>query len=299
MGTVVLIIVAVVVIITAIVYWLIRDSKESEKPSIGEEPAKPVEKPSEPKKQKEEHQEHGVVGGKQEKGQTPFIPPIFLDPFRGIIEIKQGTKTYEYLYELYNEACHQYGGNTCHGLPLLYKEECFPQIYNFYGDNGREDIVPLLGWLFAMQLAELRPQDRTAIFKIGYKIGGYTKDSALYGWKFRCDPNIARLVAAAIWAAMRGVCKPDIELMRMECVGAIITDTLQEVRDSDSLDLEYNWYIDLREFMPTAPGPYAPEYKDRSRIGGYPYPHDAKTDDYNLAIDRAIRDMVVEKYNIN
>lgn len=299
MGTVVLIIVSVVVIITAIVYWLIRGSKESEKPSIGEEPTKPVENPSEPEKPKEEHQEPGVVGSKQEKGQTPFIPPIFLDPFRGIIDVKQGTKTYEYLYELYNEACHQYGGNTCHGLPLLYKEECFPQIYNFYGDNGREDIIPLLGWLFSMQLAELRPQDRTAIFKIGYELGGYTKDSALYGWKFRCDPNIARLVAAAIWAAMRGVCKPNIELMRMECVGDTITDTLQEVRESDSLDLEFNWYVDLREFMPTAAGPYAPEYKDRSRIGGYPYPHDAKTDDYNLAIDRAIRDIVVQKYNIN
>ena len=309
MGILALIVFAVA-IAAMVVVFLVKKGKEGKvetKPSV--EPEKPADKPVEkPKEPVSEPQEPKVDNDKPTEEKEPkkpkekpqaFIPPIFLDPFKEIIEVKQGTKTYDYLYGLYNEACHQYGGSTCQGLPLLYREECFPQIYNYYGEDGKEDITPLVGWLFAMQLAELRPQDRTAIYKIGYEMGGYNKDSKLYGWKFRCDPNICRMVAAAIYAAMRGVCKPDIEAMREECGGISISDTIEDIRESDSFDLNHSYYVDLREFMPTAAGPYAPNYKDRSKVGGYPYPNDAKTDDYNLAIDRAISDMFIEKYNLD
>lgn len=308
MGILALIVLAVAIVAMVVVFFVSsgRESNVEPKPSV--EPEKPTEKPVEkPKEPLQESQKPKVDNDKPKEEKEPekpkeepqaFIPPIFLDPFKEIIEVKQGTKTYDYLYELYNEACHQYGGSTCQGLPLLYKEECFPHIYNYYGDDGKEDIAPLVGWLFAMQLAELRPQDRTAIYKIGYEMGGCNKDSKLYGWKFKCDPNICRMVASAIYAAMRGVCKPDIEAMRKECGGISISDTIEDVKESDSFNLDRSYYIDLREFMPTAAGPYAPNYKDRSKIGDYPYPNDAKTDDYNLAIDRAIRDMAVEKYNL-
>lgn len=292
----IILILSIILIILAITIFFIIKRKKEKVPELINKPETPMKPPvdkPEPEKPQEVNQ--------TPEASKPFIPPLFIDSFKEIVEVKKGTKTYDYLYELYYEACAQYGNNSHHGIPLLFKEENFPQIYNFYGDNGSEDAAfkTLMGWLFAMQLAELRPQDRTAIYKIGYELGGYTKDSALYGWKFRCDPNICRLVAAAIWAAMRGVMKPDVEAMREECGGCVISETLHDIRYSDSLDLEDNWYVDLREFLPTAPGPYAPDYKDRSRIGGYPYPNDTKTDDYNLAIDKAIRDCAVEAYNLS
>lgn len=335
------IIISVVVVVGIVAYFLFKNRRKGNKPSVEQQPSKPVEKPAEPvveskfkvgdririvgsgakgdvitniylNEENEWYYEFSnsddapinwnwelVEPEKPKEEPKHFIPSIFLEPFQSIIDIKEGTKTYDYLYELFNEASCQYGGNTCHGLPLLYKEECFPQIYNFYGDKGKEDIKSLVGWLFAMQLAEIRPQNRDGFFKIGYELGGYDKNSNLYGWKFRCDPNIARLVAAAIWAAMRGTCKPDVEAMRRELHGDELCDTINEVRYSDSIDFDHCYYIDLRKFLPTAPGPYAPDYKDRSHIGGYPYPNDAKTDDYNLAIDRAIRDCAVEMYNLS
>lgn len=311
MGIIALVVVATT-IVAMVVVFLVRKGKEGKvetKPSV--EPEKPAEKPVEkPKEPVSEPQKPIVDNDKPKEEKEPEKPKEeeegidgydVLVPFEGIVDVKEGSKTDDYLYEIANEAYFQFfEGVSVHGLPSLFREENFPQIYNFYGEDGDEDSAfkTLAGWLLAMQLAELRPQDRTAIYKIGYEMGGCDKDSKLYGWRFKCDPNVCRIVAAAIWSAMRGVCKPDTEAMRKECGGDYIIDTIWQMRELDSFDLEHSYYVDLRKFMPTAPGPYAPNYKDRSNIGGYPYPNDAKMDDYNLAIDRAIRDMVVEKYNI-
>lgn len=310
MGTVALIVLAVAIVAMVVVFFVNsgRESNVEPKPSV--EPEKPVEKPVEkPKEPVSEHQEPKVDNDNPEPEKEPEKPKEekkesfdVLHPFLKIVDIKVGSKTYQYLADIITEANYQYfEGRSIHGLPVLFKEENFPQIYDFYGEDGDDvsAIKTLVGWLIAMQLAELRPQDRTVIYKIGYEMGGCNKDSKLYGWRFMYDPNICRLVAAAIYAAMRGVCKPDIEAMREECGGISISDTIEDVKESDSFDLDHSYYIDLREFMPTAAGPYAPNYQDRSKIGGYPYPNDAKMDDYNLVIDRAIRDMVVKEYNLN
>lgn len=311
MGILALIVFAIA-IAAMVVVFLVKRGKEDEletKPSV--EPEKPAEKPVEkPKEPLQEPQKPKVDNDKpkeEKESEKPKEEENGMDvidlfvPFKGIVDVKEGSKTDDYLYEIANEAYFQFfEGVSVHGLPSLFREENFPQIYNFYGEDGDEvsAFKTLAGWLLAMQLAELRPQDRTAIYKIGYEMGGCDKDSKLYGWKFKCDPNICRMVASAIYAAMRGVCTPDTKAMREECGGISILDTIKEVRESDSFDLSHSYYIDLREFMPTAAGPYAPNYKDRSKIGGYPYPNDDRMDDYNLAIDRAIRDMVVEKYNL-
>lgn len=311
-----LVIIAVCVIAMAVLgYLLYKSSKEEEKPSVVQQPSKPevsvcegcnnfeaciacengsrwahiLESKEEPEKPKEEKKESFDV----------------LHPFLKIVDIKVGSKTYQYLADIITEANYQYfEGRSIHGLPVLFKEENFSQIYDFYGEDGDDvsAIKTLVGWLIAMQLAELRPQDRTAIYKIGYEMGGYDKDSKLYGWRFKYDPNICRIVAAAIYAGMRGVCKPDVETMRKECnipdyVGTCWSiESMREDMDAFDVNKYNSLYVDLREFLPTAPGPYAPGYQDRSNIGGYPYPNDAKTDDYNLAIDRAIRDYIVETY---
>lgn len=283
--------------LVVVIFILFKGSKE--------EPTKPIETPKEEPSEQPKEETPQETPQETPKEERPFVPEKYLEAFKEIVEIKEDTKTYEYLSKLYFEACAQYGKSTYFGLPILFDESSFPQIYDFYGDKGEEDnaFKTLVGWLFAMQLAELRPQDRTAIYKIGYELGGYTKDSALYGWKFRCDPNICRLVAAAIWASMRGIYKPDIETMRDECgreTYVYIHDDITEIRyQNEPFEVEKDdFYVDLRKFMPTAPGPYAPNYKDRSAIGGIPYPNDTKTNDNNLAVDKAIRDTIINKYNI-
>ena len=313
MTTTIIIVAVLAVIVTAVVFGLIRGGKKGEKPSVVQEPSKPVEKPAEAKETTNDHlapapskdnlDEIKQSEPKDDKASIPDFVKNIVAKFG--IDVPEDGKTMVYLMELYKEANVQFRtGKSYNGLPTIIKEDNFPNIYNFYGDKGSDNAAwfTLVGWLFAMQLAELRPQDRTAIYKVGYEMGGYNKDSNLYGYQFRFDPNVLRLSAAAIWAAMRGVCKPDVDAMREECGyhyhgAATNIEMIIDFEDSFKVDKD-DFYVDLRKFMPTAPGPYAPNYKDRSQIGGYPYPNDAKTDDYNLAIDRAIRDMVVEKYNL-
>ena len=97
---------------------------------------------------------------------------------------------------------------------------------------------------------------------------------------------------------MRGRFPEKIKEIREEVLPLVIESISYCAHEASAYDTE-NFYVDLREFMPTAPGPYAPGYKDRSAIGGYPYPTEEKTSDYNLAVDKAIRDYVVENFNLD
>jgi hypothetical protein len=74
-----------------------------------------------------------------------------LDAFRSEADVKVGSETYNYLKKIYCEAKAQYYGETsANGIPALYKEANFPNIYNFYGDNGDEtsSFKCFAGWLF-------------------------------------------------------------------------------------------------------------------------------------------------------
>ena len=325
MGIIVLIIL-ILVIATLIVIFLIKNGKEAE--SIVEEfleeetkdkpkePVKETQKPvvendkskeenDKPKEEKEPEKEKNELEKEYDKYDYENAMNYFLAQFWDIVKVENGSSTWNYLLELLKEAKAQYNDKSEHHLPMLYKEECFPNIYNFYGDEGDEEktFKTLVGWLFAMQLVELRPQDRTVIYKIGYELGGYDKDTALYGWKFKCDPNIARMVAAAIYAAMRGACNPDVEAMREECgfewVNNYCIEEIKNYVNPFEVEGKRDFYVDLREFMPTAPGPYAPHYQDRSKIGGYPFPNDLKADDYNLVVDKDIREAIIKLYNLD
>lgn len=225
----IIVLVLFVVIVGAIVIMFLKRNEqpdEKEKPVVVVDPTpepepepkvgpeqKPdqVEEPVEEEKQPEETVEEPAEPKEPKPVGDPVIPGMMVDEilshFSGLVTVEPGSKLYSWLVELNREAGSQYyQGYTHHGLPGLYKEECFPQIYNFYGEKGTEDAAyhTFLGWLFAMQLSELYPEKRTEILKIGYSVGGYGKDSDLYGYKFRTDPNIARLVASAVYSAMRG-----------------------------------------------------------------------------------------------
>ena len=222
-----------------------------------------------------------------------------LNAFSGYVKVERNGETYNYLKKLYDEANAQFEGKTKNGIPLLYKEENFPNIYNFYGekDDTVSSYKTLIGWLFALQLSELKPKARTHLFKIGYELGGYNKYSNIYGYKFTSDPNAIRLVAAAIYASMRGIIKPKIDTMRAEVGGSKYNDTLETLGNGNKEEVsDDDFFIDFREFMPTAPGPYAPGFTTRPD-STYP---DEKKDNYkNLDMDHVLHEFVVKNYNID
>jgi hypothetical protein len=201
---------------------------------------------------------------------------------------------------LYYESKAQYYGKASNnGLPSFLKEDNFPNIYDFYGNNGDSNSAykSLVGWLFAMQLSELKPYNRTRMFKIGYELGGYDKYSNIYGYKFVYDPNVVRLAASAIYATMRGTLKPDIDAMREEVGGSKYNERLEVLADGKREEVDDDdFFTDFREFMPTAPGPYAPGYTTRP---DNTYPNEKKDDYKNLDIDRALHEFVVDNYNVD
>lgn len=199
-----------------------------------------------------------------------------VDEFREYVDIAKNGTTYNYLRSLYDEAHSQYydGHSTVSGVPALYKEENFPNVYNYYGNAGIEanTFSAMTGWLFALQLTELKPKKRVGILKTGYNIGGYTYDANVFGYKFKTDPNVARLVASAIYSTMRNKLSPRIDTMRTEVGGSTYSNTLQYYRDLNFQSRENveryclaedAFYIDFREFLPTAPGPYLEAYSSR------------------------------------
>lgn len=210
-----------------------------------------------------------------------------------------GSATHEYLSKLYYEARSQYyDGTSPYGLPLLFRKELFPSLTDYYGTDSNPDgaFSALAGVLFAMVLCEIRPDLNNAVWKAGYNLGG-DKTTFIYKYRFESDQNIARMVGSVLWAAMRGIIQPDTKTMQRELGGSDLGITIREVSDRPFADYKDTYYIDLTQFMPTAPGPYLTGYTDRSSIGGVPY--DAyDLADHNLQRDLDIYNLVVSDYNL-
>jgi hypothetical protein len=106
------------------------------------------------------------------------------------------------------------------------------------------------------------------------------------------------MVASAIYSAMRGRVRPSLQAMRAEVGRPTFGYSISAVSDGSYEDYKDTYYVDLRSFMPTAPGPYLPAYADRSAIGGVPY--DAyDTADHNLQTDLDVYNIVVARYNLD
>ena len=217
------------------------------------------------------------------------------------LQIPEEGPTREYLMDLTNEAYSQfYEDTSLNEIPSLVKAENFPCVYNYFGgkeDTGRA-FRTLMGWLIAEQLSELCPLSRNNLYKVGYELGGYTREQSLYGYDFKSDPNVARLVASVIYSTMRTLKKPDINAMREELGGTTYNMTLEEILDHYArVEVGDNdFYIDFRKFMNSAPGPYAPGYKDRSRNN--PTFPDQKASNGCLQMDMDIYNYVVDNNNI-
>ena len=188
-----------------------------------------------------------------------------IEAFSDFIVFTKDSKTYAYLSGLYDEALAQYEGKSLITLPSLYRPENFPNIFGYYGEAGTRvaAVNTMLGWLVALQLAELKPKKRNHIFKVGYEMGGYNADSPIFGYRFECDPIVARLVASVIYVAFRPIVKPDFATMRQEVGGTAYPYGLQYYLDlglnhlKTPEEIQKNvinkggFYVDLSEFMPS------------------------------------------------
>lgn len=212
-----------------------------------------------------------------------------------VIRVAKDSQTYGYLAEVYREAYWQYHDAGRASLPTLYTEANFPLLYDYW--DGRDDeqaaFMTMAGWLAALQLSELCPQKRNGILKAGYEAGGYTMASPIYGYEFRSDPNVARLVASIVYTAMRSRLQPDVEAMRNEVGGKKYDKTLYQLWDVEPRNhvTDDAFYIDLRRFMASAPGPYAPGYQDRSGVN--PTLPDPKAENQCLETDMYIHSLAV------
>ena len=129
-------------------------------------------------------------------------------------------------------------------------------------------------------------------------MGGYDRYSNIYGYKFELDPNVMRILAGAIYPAMKGYCKPVTETLRREVEGSMYSKTLSRIYIDEKRDnvAPKDFFTDFRLFMPTAPAPYAPAYSKR---GDTTYPYEWRDEYDNLKVDRQIHEMIVENYNLN
>ena len=222
----------------------------------------------------------------------------FLDCFSVTAEVERDTKTYDHLHMLFRETYSQFNDRkSLFGIAVVHKKENFPTLYQFgsIGDQKR-GLDTIVGWVLALQLAELMPRKRTDILKIGYELGGYTRYDNIYGYDFNSDPNLLRMSAGIIYAAMRGKMNPDIDAMRKEMGGAKYDEPLATLANGKRDAVSPNdFFTDFREFMPTAPAPYAPGYTDRP---DRTYPSEERDDFDNLETDRMIHEMIVDTYNL-
>ena len=230
-----------------------------------------------------------------------LLDSVLNESFKKIVDVPKDSKTYRYLLELTEETLAQSEGWSRNGLPLLYKEENFPTVYNYYMGNiseRRAVYKTMIGWLIAMQLSELRPFKRNTLYTAGYTAGGFTMNSPIYGYHFYSDPNVARLVASAVYSAMHTTAKPNIEAMRAEVKGDVYDYTLEQALKEQSRIRFYiqSFYVDLRKFMSSAPGPYDPSYADRGELN--PTFPDEKATNGCLKVDMDIYNNVVAEMNL-
>lgn len=224
-----------------------------------------------------------------------------LSRFASVMSIGTGSLTYEWLCRVVTEAYRQYfRSESGEGFPLLYRRELMPTVVDYYGERKDEQaaFTTQVGWIVALHLSELCPMKRNQLFPIGYETGGYDAETPLYGWQFRSDPNVARIIGGALLAAMEGKCEPDIAAMRQEVGGKAYDRTLAEIVDQES---RYNvaddgFYIDFRKFLVSAPGPYAPGYQNRKNLR--PTFTDEKTANGCLAMDMEIHEQIVGSLNL-
>lgn len=244
---------------------------------------------------------------------TPVTPPTVEIPehiktkttsllanFSSYITVPANGMTYNYLCGVIYECYAQYTSHqSAYGLPVLYNQSLWPSLTSYYGSatDATKAQDAMMGFAMAMVLTEIKAYYRNQIEQVGYNIGP-DKNVYIYNYAFTSDQNICRLIGSVIYAAMRGLMQPDMPAMRTECGGSMLNLSIAQVATAPYTSYKDTYYVDIQNFMPTAPGPYYTGYTDRSSIGGVPYPNTQKESDNNLSEDLAIYNEAVSNYNL-
>jgi len=281
---------------------------EEPRPTEPEQPQEPTPAVEVPKEeQKEPEPVLGNPAPTKETTELTFGECICA--FKEYVSIPINGATFRFLRALYIEAEGQFGLKSYSQLPLLYKEENFPNIYSIYGDKKDEGAAfnTMMGFMFALLLAELKPKKRTQILRTGYELGGYSYNSPVFGYEFKSSPYVAILVGSMVLSAMRGKYNPDINAMRAEVGGTSYPYVLSYYLDlgqnhlKTAEDIQKNvisksgFYVDFRQFLPSSAGPYDAKYKNRPTN----IMSDAKDEYLNTEMDRKIHEFIVAKYNLD
>lgn len=198
--------------------------------------------------------------------------------FSQIVDVKIGSKTWDYLYQRYISAVMQYNGVTEN--PRLYVDKNYPTILDFYTNVPYMYAdLKLYSWLFAMILTELMPENRSKLYQMAYDYKQKGKEIPIYGWSFETDPNICRDVAAFVWAITRDADK--IGELRSEVGGSMLTYK-KDISET---------FVDISKFLPPAPSPFIKGYDKRKEI--------ATDDVYTEKVDRSIHDCVSLYYSLD
>lgn len=200
--------------------------------------------------------------------------------FSQIVDIKIGSKTWDYLYQRYISAVMQYNGVTEN--PMLYVDKNYPTILDFYtSEPYMYADLKLYAWLVAMILTELVPENRSKLYQLAYDYRQKGKEIPIYGWSFETDPNVCRDVAAFVWAITRD--EEKIGDLRSEVGGSMLTYK-KDISET---------FVDICSFLPPAPGPYLKEYSKRPN--GYPVGY-KELETLNLTNDLDIHNFVSTHY---
>jgi len=162
----------------------------------------------------------------------------------------------------------------------LFVQDNFPVVYDYWGDKEHDNSAEIhCAWLFAMVLSEILPEQRQQLYKAAYNYCSKGKDEPMYGWEFQSDPNVLRQMASVLYA-----------VTRVPEVIPALRDELEskEIKYKDKID---ELFLDLKDFMPSAPGPYISSYSNR-----YEKPADAKNTE---KIDKKIHEYISQYYNLD
>ena len=284
-----------------------KEDQEANEPAA--EPAQPtVTEPEDPVQEPVEQAPEPSPAEPEAPQQETPSESVDLEKFTEITEaylsefmhVDTSSRLFTFIRACISEAWYQfYKEKSIADLPVLYLKENFPAVIDYYGVTKDEDqaFKAMACWIIALVLTEFFPDKRNEFMTIGYNFGG-DKDDPMYAYEFHSDRNIARIVGASVWAAMRS--KFDIEDIKANTIGTSYNSlTIHKIAEDSFKANRDTFFIDLTKFLPPTPGPYLSGYTDRSKAGGYPWEgQTGMLQDYNTKVDSDIYSAAVNDYNL-
>ena len=196
-----------------------------------------------------------------------------VEGFKGFVNFGEATTVY--LKMFYEECFAQYyWGESLFGLPLLWTQGNFPIFVLRYDFGKKEDTQfnRIARWVTSLALTEVVPDKRDELYACAYG----DKNMPLYGDE---ELILCCLFASIVYSALR--IQRTVDLCRNEA------GSKELAYKTDASEV----YIDVTEFLPSAPSPYCNGYEIRKE---YPVGNEETSD-----IDRQIHEYVCKTYTLD